>query len=137
MARPKGTKYIETPQKMWELFEAYRKQVKNNPRKKHVFVGKDGVSENEKLERPLTHEGFKEFCYNEVGCVNQYFYNADKRYNDYIAICSRIKNIIRADQIEGGMVGQYNTSITQRLNNLTDKSEHTIREQPLFGDEEE
>lgn len=126
MARPKGTKYIKTPEKMWELFEAYRKEVKENPRKKHVFVGKDGVSESEKLERPLTMEGFKEYCYDNIGCVEQYFTNQDGAYTDYLGICSRIKNIIRRDQIEGGMVGQYNPSITQRLNGLTDKQEHKV-----------
>jgi hypothetical protein len=47
-------------------------------------------------------------------------------YDDYMTICSRIKEQIRQDQIEGGMVGQYNPSITQRLNNLTDKQEHKV-----------
>ena len=130
MARPKGTKYIETPEKMWELFEAYRKEVKSNPRTKHVFVGKDGASESEKLERPLTFEGFKEFCYEVIGCVEQYFTNQDDGYTDYLGICSRIKNAIRRDQIEGGMVGQYNASITQRLNGLADKQEHSVKQEP-------
>ena len=130
MARPKGTKYIETPEKMWELFEAYRKDVKSNPRTKHVFVGKDGASESEKLERPLTFEGFKEFCYEVIGCVEQYFTNQDDGYADYLGICSRIKNAIRRDQIEGGMVGQYNASITQRLNGLADKQEHSVKQEP-------
>jgi len=125
MARPKGTKYIETPEKMWELFDAYRKEVKSNPRKRHVFVGKDGNSENENLERPLTFEGFKNYCYGIIGCVEQYFVNQDKLYNDYISICSRIKNEIRQDQIEGGMVGQYNPSITQRLNGLKETTDNT------------
>ena len=31
-------KYIETPERMWELFLAYVKEVKSNPRKKVVFV---------------------------------------------------------------------------------------------------
>ena len=123
MARPKGTKYIETPEKMYELFEAYKKDVKDNPRKKHTFVGKDGISEFELLERPLTMEGFKCYCYDLIGCVEQYFKNQDKLYNDYIPICSRIKEEIRRDQIEGGMVGQYNPSITQRLNGLKEHSE--------------
>ena len=42
-------KNIETPDKIWELFEAYREEVKSNPRKRHVFVGKDGVSEDERF----------------------------------------------------------------------------------------
>lgn len=126
MARPKGTKYIETPEKMWELFQQYVKEVKSNPRKKMVFGGKDFVHDFELLERPLTFEGFNLFCFEKIGCVKQYFTNQDELYNDYIAICSRIKDAIRQDQIEGGMVGQYNPSITQRLNGLTDKTESKI-----------
>jgi hypothetical protein len=32
--------------------------------------------------------------------------------------------MIRNDQIDGGMVGQYNSSITQRLNGLVEKTEN-------------
>ena len=132
MARPKGTKYIETPEKMWELFEAYRNEVKNNPRKKHTFVGKDGISEYELLERPLTLEGFENYV-SELGILqdmSQYFANTEDRYTDYQTICSRIRKAIRQDQIEGGMVGQYNASITQRLNGLADKQEHQVTQEP-------
>jgi hypothetical protein len=123
MARPKGTKYIETPEKMWELFEAYRKEVKSNPRIVYEFHGRDGEERQKPLERPLTMEGFENYCYDVIGCVEQYFKNQDNLYNDYIPICSRIRKFIREDQIEGGMVGQYNPSITQRLNGLTEKTE--------------
>jgi len=118
-------KYIETPEKMWELFEAYKKEVKSNPRKKHVFVGKDGVSDYELLERPLTLEGFECYCYDNeiISDLSDYFANKDGRYSEYATICSRIRKTIKDDQIQGGMVGQYNPSITQRLNGLTDKSE--------------
>jgi hypothetical protein len=47
-------KYIETPEKMWEYFEAYRAGVKANPRTKTVFPGKDAIPQHEPLERPLT-----------------------------------------------------------------------------------
>lgn len=116
-------KYIETPEKMWELFEAYRDEVKNNPRYVYDYVGKDGTQVMKPLERPLTFEGFYNYCYDKVGCIDQYFENRDERYNEYVAICSRIKKDVRQDQIEGGMVGQYNPSITQRLNGLVDKQE--------------
>lgn len=139
MARPKGTKYIETPEKMWELFEEYREEVKSNPRKKHVFVGKDGHSTYEMLERPLTLEGFSCYVYEKgvTSNIHDYFANTREAYKDYSSVCSRIRETIRKDQIEGGMVGQYNPSITQRLNGLTDKQEHVVKEQPLFGDEDE
>jgi hypothetical protein len=132
-------KYIETPQRMWELFEAYRKDVKDNPRVRHVFVGKDGNSDFERLERPLTIEGFKNYCYDVVGDITAYLVNRDNAYNDYSTICTRIKETIRQDQIEGGMVGQYNPSITQRLNGLSEKVENTNvnKEVPLFPDVQE
>lgn len=116
-------KYIETPEKLWEYFCQYKTHTKSNPRKRHVFVGKDGMSEYEKLEVPLTMEGFELYCF-EQGWINDlghYFSNHEGRYKEYLTICSRIKKAIRADQIEGGLVGQYNPSITQRLNGLTEK----------------
>lgn len=123
MARPKGTKYVKTPENMLEYFEAYKKEVKDNPRFVYDFVGRNGEKVKKPLERPLTFEGFKNYCHKVVGCVEQYFTNQDGLYEDYIGICSRIKQEIRQDQIEGGMVGQYNPSITQRLNGLVDKKE--------------
>lgn len=127
-------KYIETPEVMAKLFEDYKTECKSNPRKKHVFVGKDGNSEFELLERPLTMEGFRVYCFQKVGCVKQYFDNQDKRYDEYLTICHAIRDLIRLDQIEGGMVGQYNPSITQRLNGLKEQTENTNIEQPLFPD---
>ena len=134
MGRPK---HIETPEKMWELFEGYVKHTKSNPRKKMVFVGKDGNQDYELLERPLTTEGFELHLFNQgiISDFQQYFENRDNRYSEYVYICSRIKKSIREDQITGGMVGQYNPSITQRLNGLVDQKSIEVKEQPLFGDE--
>jgi hypothetical protein len=81
-------------------------------------------------------EGFRIFAFKSEGCIKHYFDNTDNRYSDYSTICSHIKDIIRADQIEGGMVGQYNPSITQRINGLTDKSEMIVKEQALFPDDQ-
>ena len=120
-------KYIETPEKMWELFEAYRKNVKDNPRKVYEFHGKDGEERIKPLERPLTIEGFSCFCHDLGITIKHYLVNTDDAYNDYRTICSRIKEQIRQDQIEGGMVGQYNASITQRLNGLKEQTETEIK----------
>ena len=128
-------KYIETPEKMWELFVAYKKEVKDNPRLKHVFVGRDGTTEYERLERPLTMAGFSNYCRRNIGCVHDYFANTGDAYDNYSNICTHIREEIREDQITGGMVGQYNPSITQRLNGLKEQTESTIiQEQPLFPD---
>jgi hypothetical protein len=129
MGTSKGNgKYIETPEKMWEYFEAYRSQVKSNPRTKTVFPGKDAIPQHEPLERPLTLEGFENWCADAgiIEDLSNYFANTKGNYSDYSTICSRIKRVIRQDQIEGGMVGQYNASITQRLNSLVDKQENQV-----------
>jgi hypothetical protein len=113
---------------MWEYFEAYRAGVKSNPRTKTVFPGKDAIPQHEPLERPLTLEGFENWCADAgiIEDLSNYFANTKGNYSDYSTICSRIKRVIRQDQIEGGMVGQYNASITQRLNSLVDKQENQV-----------
>lgn len=121
-------KYIATPEKMWELFSEYRKWAKNNPIKKHVFVGKDGNSDFEMRERPLTIDGFECWCYDNeiISDLSNYFANSDNKYSDYSTICTRIRKAVRADQIDGGMAGIYNPSITQRLNNLVEKVQNEV-----------
>ena len=68
-----------------------------------------------------------EFCHKQGFSIEHYFANTDGRYEDYRTICSRINDEIKSDQIDGGMCGQYNPSITQRLNGLTEKvkTEHS------------
>lgn len=119
-------KYIETPERMYELFEQYKSKVHENPRYSYQ-LDRNGKIVPIPLKVPLTFEGFYVYCYNEIGCIDQYFENRDKRYTEYVAICSRIKKEIRNDQIEGGMVGQYNASITQRLNGLAEKTQNETK----------
>ena len=132
MARPKGTKYIETPEKMWDLFAAYVEWAKNTPFKQKDWVGKDGDQVFREKERPLTMEGFERYVFGIGlnGDLSHYFGNLDNRYADYVSICSRIRKEIRGDQIEGGMAGIYNPSITQRLNNLVERTDnkHEVNE---------
>ena len=118
-------KYIETPEKMWEYFLAYKEATKNNPILVKDWVGKDADEVNREKERPLTIEGFECWCYDNeiINDLSNYFANSNNKYSDYSTICSRIRKAVRNDQIEGGMAGIYNPSITQRLNGLVDKKE--------------
>lgn len=133
MAKVGRPRNLDSPEQLYELFIKYKEDVKANPRIKSVFGGKEFEERAEPLERPLTLEGFELFCWDEVGCVEDYFKNTDKRYEEFTPICRRIRKEIRRDQIEGGMVGQYNPSITQRLNGLKEQVEQTNIEQPLFS----
>jgi len=119
-------KYIETAEKLWELFTSYKVSVKDNPRTRREYVGKDGERVDTPLERPLTMAGFETYCYDMGITVHHYFDNPNGAYNEYRGICTRARRAIKADQIEGGMVGQYNHSITQRLNKLTEKTEADV-----------
>ena len=110
---------------MWELFEAYRDWCKSNPRYQYSLSNKTGEATAIPLERPLTQVGFRSYAADKGSTVTDYFSNKDGRYSEYATICSRIEEAIRMDQIEGGMVGQYNPSITQRLNNLTERVDAT------------
>lgn len=106
--------------------------------KVHDFVGKDGDSVFRKKEKPLTMVGFQNHLDDNdiITDVTDYFENKEGRYKDFVRICSRIRRKIQEDQITGGMCGVYNTSITQRLNGLVEKSEVKVAtEQPLFPDD--
>ncbi len=130
-------KYIESPEELWGWFCKYREDKKSDPIQVVDYVGKDAIKVLKPHQRPLTMAGFSAWLFENdvIKDVWHYFTNADNKYDEYLDICRAIKEIIRTDQIEGGMVGIYNPSITQRLNSLTEKSEMTVREQPLFGDE--
>jgi hypothetical protein len=116
-------KYIETPELLLELFEAYVKYTKSKPFLIKDWVGGVAKEVTREKERPLTLEGFRVYAFKALGCVKHYFDNTDGRYNEYSTICSHIKDMIRHDQIDGGMAGMYNPSITQRLNGLVEKVE--------------
>jgi len=134
MSKPKN---IETPEALWRYFNEYRDEKKSDPILIVEFVGKDGRREEVPKQRPLTIDGFASWLHERGITSNLHDYLANTRgaYDDYSSICRAIKDIIRADQIEGGMAGIYNPSITQRLNGLVDKSNVSIStEQPLFPD---
>lgn len=127
-------KYIETPEVMAQLFEDYKKDLKeqSNEWTEWQYVGKDGNRVEDRLKVPMTMEGFRRFGHLNGVTVKDYFDNKGEAYNDYSTICSRIRDEIRENQIIGGLLGKYNPSITQRLNGLKESIEQTNIEQPLF-----
>ena len=120
-------KYIETPEILWDHFLQYKKLVKNSPILVKDWVGKDADQVYKEKEKPLTVEGFENYLEDNdiIGGLGDYFSNKGNAYDLYSTICSRIKRNIRQDQIEGGMVGIYNPSITQRINNLKESTDIT------------
>jgi hypothetical protein len=132
MPKPKG---LETPQDLLNLFNEYKLEVKGKPFVVTDWVGGMAKEVGRRKERPLTIEGFRNYATLNGKTVNHYFANTNNSYEQYRTICTLITDLIRQDQIEGGMAGIYNPSITQRLNNLVEKTQTEIVEQPLFPNE--
>lgn len=131
------TRIFKSPDELAKAWSEYKDSLTDEAKQwpKVQYVGKDGLRVEDYPKMPLTLEGFEVWCYEHYGCVGQYFDNKDGLYGDFVAICSRIKREIRADQIKGGLLGAYNASITQRLNGLKEQTDTTVRqEQPLFPD---
>jgi hypothetical protein len=74
----------------------------------------------------MTLEGFKVFVWQEFGDIANYIKG---QYPEFMPIVTRIKEEIRADQIGGAMVGQYNANLTARLNGLGDKQQVEVTSQ--------
>ena len=131
MGKPK---YIETPERLWELFLAYKKEVKSNPIIIKDWVGKDAEEVHREREKPLTMVGFECFVLDHTEItypdLTHYFENKDNRYSDFVPISSRIKSEIKNDQVTGGMTMIYSQNLTARLNNLVEKTEDVTPQQP-------
>jgi hypothetical protein len=122
------TRIFKTPDDLKASWMAFRQNLSDQSKEwlKVQYVGKDGERVTDGQKVPMTFEGFKRYCREHHGEVEQYFTNQDGYYTDFIGICSHIKEEIRENQIIGGLLGFYNPSITQRLNGLTDKVDTTL-----------
>lgn len=121
------TRIFKHPDELHKAWIEYKNDLEkqSNEWLKVQYVGKDGDRKTDPQKVPMTLEGFKRFCRNGYGEVEQYFTNQDGYYDQFIGICSHIKQEIRENQIIGGMLGFYNPSITQRLNGLVDRKDTT------------
>jgi hypothetical protein len=124
-------KYIESPEKMWELFTLYKKEVKSNPIIVKDWVGKDATDVYREKEKPLTMVGFECFVCDNTDItypdLTNYFDEKLETFKDFIPIASRIRAEIKNDQINGGMTMIYSQNLTARLNGLVDKKETEVK----------
>jgi len=118
------TRIFKTPDELEHAWKLYKEDllVQATDWLKIQYVGKEGQRMTDAMKLPYTMDGFEVFCYNNYGCVEQYFKNKDGYYTEFVPICSHIKKEIRSNQITGGLLGVYNPSITQRLNSLQDNT---------------
>jgi len=122
-------KYIETPEKLWELFLEYAEITKKRVRVIPKATNK-GVLYEEHTP-PLTIEGFELHCLDKGTDCHHYMDNTDGRYSEYGTIVTRIRKSIRQDQIEGAVVGEFNNNIVARITGLTEKTDVTTNGRDL------
>lgn len=122
---PTKKKYIETPERLLELFQEYVIDAKSKPYLKHDFVGKDADEVRRELERPLTWVGFECYLFEQgiIGDLSSYEQNRDNSYTAYLPIIRVCKQFILRDQFEGSSAGIYNSNIMARHLGLADKQE--------------
>ena len=125
MGRPKGTKYIETPEKLWELFCDYVKKEAESPMFKTEYVGQEGDKVQTPLQVPITFEGFE--CYvADLGIIQDlgdYSKNDDDRYTDYAPIITRIRENCFVQNYKGAAVGLFNANLVAKKLGLVEKQD--------------
>lgn len=123
------SRIFKSPDELAQAWSEYKDSLTVEAKRwpKVQYVGKDGERVEDYPKLPLTMEGFYVWCFNKYGTVREYFLNREGRYDDFNTICSHVREEIRYDQITGGLLGNYNASITQRLNGLKEVTDTTNR----------
>jgi len=120
MGQPKA---IKSPDVFWKLFLEYKKEIETNPFTNTDWVGGAAIEVKRKYIKTLTMEGFECFVMNKeiisYPDLTQYF-ERKKGYESYFPVAARIKREIRRDQIEKGLAGLANQSITARITALAE-----------------
>ena len=127
-------KLFATPELLWETACEYFDWIDNNPLIEIDYVGKDATQVEKPHTRPYTLEGLVMYL---DACTN-YWKEFRKRCNDnnekdFIAIITRIEEIIRRQKFEGAACGFYNANIISRDLGLTEKKDLTITDRGAGG----
>jgi hypothetical protein len=120
------TRIFKTDIELLNAWDQYKQYLIEEAKKwpKIQYVGKDGQRVEDYPVLPYSLDGFEVWYYNNFNkWIHQYFEQKDGYYQDFVSICSHIRKEIRSQQITGGMLGMFNPSITQRLNNLTESTQ--------------
>lgn len=123
------SKYIETPEKMWDLFLKYITHSQENPLHRVDYVGRDGNKTLTPLAIPITFNGFENYLAMKgvINDLGDYSKNDDGRYEDYAPIITRIRNYCYVNNFNGAAVNLLNANLISRKLGLVDKksTEHS------------
>ena len=122
---PIKKKYIETPERLLELFNEYVEHEKANPRFKKDYVGTSGSEKDTPLQVPVTFEGFECYLFDkEIRDLGDYASNKDGRYASYATIITHIRQRCFVQNLKGASVGLFNANIIAKKLGLVEKTEN-------------
>jgi hypothetical protein len=118
-------KYIETPERLLELFEAYVKHEQENPLIKRDYVGKDGMAVDTPLATPITFEGFELYLFQQriINDLGDYSKNDNNRYTEYAPIITHIRKFCYVNNFKGASVNLFNANLIAKKLGISEKIE--------------
>jgi hypothetical protein len=131
MAAPKGNQFwklrskhgrdliFSTPEILWEACQEYFESVDARKWYTTEFNGKDAKECHVPNETPYTWTGLYLFLDSNHTTWCDY-----ENREDFVSICTRVRNIIYTQKFEGATVGAFNANVISRDLGLTDKTEN-------------
>lgn len=113
---------IDSPIQLWELFEEYQSKLETIlVPQSHVKLGVIHLE----IKEPMSMEGFKDYCYDEVGCIKRYIDGSlEINKEEYVTIISRIKDRIFSHNLSRAAVGLYKENLIARQLGMTEKTDN-------------
>lgn len=114
-------KIFSTPEALWEACQEYFEATDARKWYKTEFHGKNAKECKVPNETPYTLSGLYLFL-----DIDRMTWEDYSKQDGFSAICTRVRNIIYTQKIEGAAVGAFNHAIVSRELGLTDKVEGTV-----------
>lgn len=108
-------KIFSTPELLWEAATEYFEWCDANPLKSYEWNGKDPVKCDLDKMRAYTLKGLCIYLDCNEELISQY-----EKYEGFLGVCSRIRNIIFTQKFEGAAAGLLNHNIIARELGLQD-----------------
>lgn len=140
--RPYG---VNSAEELEQLFDEYVMTIQRAP----MFISvrkqssKGTEKKDEKVDRPITEAGFCLFCGHTASWLKNMMDNLkaktrNSQEDELLESATRIRDAIRCDLIDGGLLGAYQSNFTARVLGLADRqTQEQITRQIVVKDEKE
>lgn len=119
-------KLFSSPELLWEAACEYFQWCDDNPwiksKKQTYDKGEFSGETNEEIptQRPYTRKGFLIYIDASENWLQEFKKKAD---SNFLGVIEKIENIIDNQQIDGAMVGVFNSNLVARIQGIKEQSE--------------